>query len=73
MGISQITRQAKNAFTTKEGFLSMIHTRQSEVIPRNGVSEDHVKSNADLDPTPAHERRWGSWYIESSTSSMHLY
>jgi hypothetical protein len=61
MGVSEITIRAKHAFTTKNGFLEMIRTKENDVIAQNDVNSKQLLSNVDLAPTPVEERRFGFW------------
>ncbi len=63
LGPSAIGSKVKYAFTTREGFLAMIQTKETEKMAQNKASGEAVLSNVDLDPTPPSQRKWGFWYV----------
>ncbi|KAH8810655.1 putative allantoin permease [Xylogone sp. PMI_703] len=63
MGISELTMRAKHAVTTKEGFLEMIRTKETEKMAQNRANGEQLLSNVDLDPSPPEARKWGFWYF----------
>lgn len=61
MGMSELTTRAKHAFTTKDGFLEMLRTKETEKMAQNRANGEQLLSNVDLDPSPPEARKWGFW------------
>jgi NCS1 family nucleobase:cation symporter-1 len=55
--------KARRAFTTKNGFLKMIQTKETENMKKNEANGQGTWSNIDLDPTPPGQRNWSAWYF----------
>lgn len=61
--LSDMAANTKHAFTTREGFLHMIRTKETEGMTQNKENGELLLSNVDLDPTPVADRNWTAWYV----------
>jgi hypothetical protein len=61
--VADFSVKARRAFTTKEGFLRMIQTKETENMKKNEAKGQGTWSNVDLDPTPPQQRNWSAWHF----------
>jgi hypothetical protein len=61
--LADFSAKARQTLTTKEGFLRIIQTKETENMKKNEANGQGTWSNVDLDPTPPEQRNWSAWHF----------